>query len=119
MATIRPARSAPTSASRKCTQRPLATAARGAPSLTAAWKAIPSWAVVGLEDHIIPAADQRVMANNASAHVTEVKAPHLSMIRRRYRRTRARRDGFPGLKRTVVTAPLVPDAASPPSQQLV
>jgi pimeloyl-ACP methyl ester carboxylesterase len=62
------------------TQRPLATAALGAPSLTAAWKTIPSWAVVGLEDHVIPPADQLAMANHAGANITEVKAPHLSMI---------------------------------------
>jgi pimeloyl-ACP methyl ester carboxylesterase len=62
------------------TQRPLATAALGARSLTAAWKTIPSWAVVGLDDHVIPPVDQLAMANQANAHVTTVKAPHLSMI---------------------------------------
>jgi pimeloyl-ACP methyl ester carboxylesterase len=62
------------------TQRPLATAALGAPSLSAAWKTIPSWAVVGLDDQVIVPADQLAMANHANAHVTTVHAPHLSMI---------------------------------------
>jgi pimeloyl-ACP methyl ester carboxylesterase len=62
------------------TQRPLATAALGAPSGVPAWKTIPSVAVVGTDDHVIPVADQLAMANHAGAHVTEVKAPHLSML---------------------------------------
>jgi pimeloyl-ACP methyl ester carboxylesterase len=62
------------------TQRPLASAALGAPSGTPAWKTIPSWAIVGTEDRVIPLADQLAMANHAGAHVTPVKAPHLSML---------------------------------------
>jgi pimeloyl-ACP methyl ester carboxylesterase len=62
------------------TQRPLATAALGAPSGTPAWKTIPSWAIVGTDDHVIPSADQLAMANNAGADITKVKAPHLSML---------------------------------------
>jgi pimeloyl-ACP methyl ester carboxylesterase len=62
------------------TQRPLATAALSAPSGPPAWKTIPSWAVVGTEDQAVPLADQLAMANNAGAHITQVKAPHLSMI---------------------------------------
>jgi pimeloyl-ACP methyl ester carboxylesterase len=45
-----------------------------------AWQTIPSWAVVGTADHAIPPALQLAMAENAHAHITEVKAPHLSMI---------------------------------------
>jgi pimeloyl-ACP methyl ester carboxylesterase len=45
-----------------------------------AWKTIPSWAVVGTADHVIPPAVQLAMARHAHAHITEVKAPHLSMI---------------------------------------
>jgi pimeloyl-ACP methyl ester carboxylesterase len=45
-----------------------------------AWQTIPSWAVIGTADHVIPPAEQLVMAHRAGAHITEIKAPHLSMI---------------------------------------
>ncbi len=45
-----------------------------------AWETIPSWAVVGTADHAIPLALQLAMAENAHAHITEVNAPHLSMV---------------------------------------
>jgi pimeloyl-ACP methyl ester carboxylesterase len=62
------------------TQRPLATAALNEPSGAPAWKTIRSWAVVGLDDHVIPPAGQLAMAHNAGAKITEIHAPHLSMI---------------------------------------
>ena len=62
------------------TQRPLAASTLTAPSGTPAWKTIPSWAVIGTADHVIPLAEQLNMARNAKAHVTEINAPHLSMI---------------------------------------
>jgi pimeloyl-ACP methyl ester carboxylesterase len=62
------------------TQRPLATSALTNPSGAPAWKTIPSWAVVGTADHVIPPAEQLFMAKRAGAHVTEIDAPHLSMI---------------------------------------
>ena len=62
------------------TQRPLAASALTEPSGTPAWKSIPSWAVIGTADHVIPLAEQLNMARNAGAHVTEINAPHLSMI---------------------------------------
>lgn len=62
------------------TQRPLAASALTEPSGTPAWKSIPSWAVIGTADHVIPLAGQLNMARNAGAHVTEINAPHLSMI---------------------------------------
>jgi pimeloyl-ACP methyl ester carboxylesterase len=49
-------------------------------STTPAWKTIPSWDVIGTADHVIPPAEQVVMAKRAGSHVTEIKAPHLSMI---------------------------------------
>jgi pimeloyl-ACP methyl ester carboxylesterase len=63
-------------------QRPLTTYALFEPSPgVPAWKTIPSWAVVGLADHVIPPAGQLAMANNANAKITEIDdAPHLSMI---------------------------------------
>ena len=36
--------------------------------------------MVGTADHAIPLALQLAMAENARAHITEVHAPHLSMI---------------------------------------
>jgi pimeloyl-ACP methyl ester carboxylesterase len=36
--------------------------------------------VVGTADHAIPLALQLAMAENAHAHITEINAPHLSMI---------------------------------------
>ena len=62
------------------TQLPIATTALTDPSGVPAWQTIPSWAVVGTADHAIPPALQLAMAENAHAHITEVEAPHLSMI---------------------------------------
>jgi pimeloyl-ACP methyl ester carboxylesterase len=62
------------------TQRPLATAALNEPSGAPAWKTIRSWALVGLDDHVIPPAGQLTMAHDAGAKVTKIHAPHLSMI---------------------------------------
>ena len=62
------------------TQAPIATIALTQPTGVPAWKTIPSWAVVGTADHAIPPALQLAMAENAHARVTEVHAPHLSMI---------------------------------------
>jgi len=61
-------------------QRPLTTAALTEASGVPAWKTIPSWAVVGTADNAIPPAEQLAMAQAAGAHITEVKAPHLSMV---------------------------------------
>lgn len=61
-------------------QEPLSTIALGQESGVPAWKTIPSWAVVGTADHVIPPAEQLAMARHAHAHITEVRAPHLSMI---------------------------------------
>jgi pimeloyl-ACP methyl ester carboxylesterase len=62
------------------TQEPLSTIALGQPSGVPAWKTIPSWAVVGTADRVILPAEQLAMARHAGAHITEVRAPHLSMI---------------------------------------
>jgi pimeloyl-ACP methyl ester carboxylesterase len=47
---------------------------------TPAWQTIPSWAVVGTEDQVIPSAAQELMANQAGARVVKAAASHLSMI---------------------------------------
>jgi pimeloyl-ACP methyl ester carboxylesterase len=62
------------------TQRPLATSALTDPSGAPAWKTIPSWAVGGPAGHNVPPAAPRFKAKRAGAHITEVDAPHLSMI---------------------------------------
>ena len=61
-------------------QRPIALGANIAPTETAAWKTIPSWAVVGTEDRVIPPATQRSMAERAGSTITEVAASHVSMV---------------------------------------
>ena len=48
-------------------QRPITLGANTAPTQTAAWKTIPSWAVVGTEDRVIPPATQRSMAERAGS----------------------------------------------------
>jgi pimeloyl-ACP methyl ester carboxylesterase len=62
------------------TQRPLSTSAFTDLSGVPAWQAIPSWDIVGTADRIITPAEQLFMANRAHAHITEIDAPHLSMI---------------------------------------
>jgi pimeloyl-ACP methyl ester carboxylesterase len=62
------------------TQRPIAANALAEKSGAPAWKTIPSWDVIGTEDHIIPPPLQEFMAKRAGSHVTEVKAPHVSLI---------------------------------------
>ena len=46
----------------------------------AAWKALPSWAVIGTEDRVIPPDTQRHMAERAGATITEVAGSHVSMV---------------------------------------
>jgi pimeloyl-ACP methyl ester carboxylesterase len=62
------------------TQRPVASNTLVEKSGEPAWKTIPSWDVIGTEDHILPPQLQEFMAMRAGSHVTKVKAPHLSMI---------------------------------------
>lgn len=62
------------------TQRPLAASAFGEPSGTPAWKTIPSWAVIGTGDRVIPPAQLTLMAKHAGARITDVSAGHLSLI---------------------------------------
>ena len=62
------------------TQLPLTTLALSQTSGVPAWKTIPSWAVVGTEDHTIPPAELMFMAERAHSRITTVAAPHVSMI---------------------------------------
>lgn len=61
-------------------QRPLSTQVFEEPSGPPAWATIPSWAIVGSADQVIPAEDQSAMARRAGAEIVVVDAPHLSMV---------------------------------------
>ncbi len=61
-------------------QRPAAAAQFVEPSGPPAWKTIPSWSLIGTQDHVIPPALQEEMSGRAGAHVTRVKAGHLSPV---------------------------------------
>ena len=62
------------------TQRPLTASAFTEPSGPPAWKTIPSWAVIGTADRVIPPAELTIMATHAGARITDVSAGHLSLI---------------------------------------
>ncbi|MER6850638.1 alpha/beta hydrolase [Streptomyces flaveolus] len=58
------------------TQRPVTPQALGEPTGTPAWQTTPSWYLVAGNDHLIPPAAERFMAQRAHAHTSEVNAPH-------------------------------------------
>jgi pimeloyl-ACP methyl ester carboxylesterase len=62
------------------TQRPAAEAAFSEPTTGAAWKDLPSWAVVASGDHAAGADVVRSMAQRAGAKITEVDASHVVMV---------------------------------------
>jgi len=64
------------------TQRPASAAQFSDPSGPPAWKMIPSWALIGTQDHVIPPALQKEMSSRDGAHVSRVRAGHLSLITR-------------------------------------
>jgi pimeloyl-ACP methyl ester carboxylesterase len=61
-------------------QRPGAAAQFSEPSGEPAWKTIPSWALIGTEDQVIPLALQEMFTKRAGATVSRVEAGHLSLI---------------------------------------
>jgi pimeloyl-ACP methyl ester carboxylesterase len=63
-------------------QRPLALAGLGEPATAAAWKTIPSWALIGTEDNAITPDAQRSMTARAGSTTVEIRASHLSLISR-------------------------------------
>jgi pimeloyl-ACP methyl ester carboxylesterase len=69
-------RSAREAAVLAATQRPVTPQALGEPTGTPAWKTIPSWYLVAGDDHLIPPATERYMAQRAHAHTRQVNAPH-------------------------------------------
>ena len=62
------------------TQRPASPAQFAEPSGPPAWKTIPSWSLIGTQDHVIPLALQEEMSSRAGAQITMIKAGHLSLI---------------------------------------
>ena len=61
-------------------QRPITLGANTTPSGDPGWSSLPSWAVVGTEDRVIPPGAQRSMAERAGATITEVAGSHVSMV---------------------------------------
>ena len=61
-------------------QRPIALGANIAPTETAAWKSLPSWAVIGTADRVIPVDVLRRLAERAGSTVSELDASHVSMV---------------------------------------
>jgi len=64
------------------TQRPAFTNQASEASGPPAWKTIPSWSLIGTEDHVIPADRQEFMSMRANATIETVNAGHLSLISR-------------------------------------
>jgi pimeloyl-ACP methyl ester carboxylesterase len=62
------------------TQRPVAERAFSEPAEGAAWKRIPSWAVVATGDKAAGADLIRSMAQQAGSHVTELEGSHVIMV---------------------------------------
>jgi pimeloyl-ACP methyl ester carboxylesterase len=62
------------------TQRPWALSAGNEPSGVPAWQTIPSYALIGTKDLIIPPAEQRFMAERAGARIATVNAGHLGLV---------------------------------------
>ncbi|MBO4252453.1 alpha/beta fold hydrolase [Streptomyces griseorubiginosus] len=62
------------------TQRPLSYTAETEVSGDPAWKSIPSWDLVTLNDKAIPPAGQRFMAERANAHIEYVESSHAVMV---------------------------------------
>ena len=62
------------------TQRPLAAACIGVPLRRPAWKDRPSWFLVAVEDRMIPAENQRFMAERMKARVRSAPADHMPMV---------------------------------------
>jgi pimeloyl-ACP methyl ester carboxylesterase len=63
-------------------QRPAAAQQFFDPSGAPAWKTIPAWSLIGTLDNVIPPTLQEAMSKRAGAHISSVKAGHLSLITR-------------------------------------
>jgi pimeloyl-ACP methyl ester carboxylesterase len=61
-------------------QRPITLGANTTPSGDPGWSSLPSWAVVGTEDRVIPPGAQQSMAERAGATITELDGSHVIMV---------------------------------------
>jgi pimeloyl-ACP methyl ester carboxylesterase len=64
------------------TQRPAATTAFSEKAKVAAWKDIPSWALVGRQDMTISPEQERFQAKRAGSHTVELDTCHVSLVAR-------------------------------------
>ena len=64
----------------QATQRPFSNEAFQSPSGEPAWKTIPSWYMVATQDHALPSATERFMAQRAHATTVEVDSSHVAII---------------------------------------
>lgn len=71
---------AATAATMAATQRPLSYFAFTEPSGEPAWKTLPSWDLITLEDRAISPSGQRFMAERAGARIRTIKSAHDVMI---------------------------------------
>jgi pimeloyl-ACP methyl ester carboxylesterase len=62
------------------TQKPISATIFGEPSLSPAWKTIPSWYIVSTQDNAINPDLERFMAQRMKATVTEIEASHVPFI---------------------------------------
>jgi pimeloyl-ACP methyl ester carboxylesterase len=62
------------------TQRPLAATAQDGVSGPPAWRTIPSWALITLEDKAVPPTAQKAMAARAESYVETVHSSHAVMV---------------------------------------
>src|SRR4029453_3688965 len=61
-------------------QRPASLVANVVPSGPPAWRTVPSWAVIGTADRVIPVDVLRRLAERAGSTVSELDASHVSMV---------------------------------------
>jgi pimeloyl-ACP methyl ester carboxylesterase len=61
-------------------QRPIDVSAFGQPSKAAAWKTIPSWCMVPLQDHGVGTDAEMKMAERAHCHIVEVSGSHFFLV---------------------------------------
>jgi pimeloyl-ACP methyl ester carboxylesterase len=62
------------------TQRPAFSNQLSEVSGPPAWKTIPSWSLIGTEDHVVPFDQQEIMSKRAHAMIETVPAGHLSLV---------------------------------------
>lgn len=71
-----------TAAAMAATQRPIALASFQEPTTAAAWKTVPSWALIGRQDRIITPDALRSMAERAGSTIVEINSSHASLVSR-------------------------------------